>query len=69
MWIVTVVAAVAGLHLLFFVALMATRAQERHDAAFAAPPTHVRVLWDDPYDPRRTAADDPVSYVTAKQVA
>ena len=46
----TVLGAVGGLHTLFLLALLVTR---RHDeqtqpAAFARPPTHVRVLRDDP---------------------
>jgi hypothetical protein len=58
MSIIAVLGAVGGLHILFVLALFVTN---RHDVrvrytAFAVPPTHVRLLHDDPVDQRRTAA-------------
>jgi len=65
MSIITVLGAVAGLHALFLIALVVTN---RHDidprtTAFAGPPTHVRVLRDDPYDPRRSVAPEHMTFL------
>lgn len=62
---ITVLGAVGGLHILFLLALIVTK---RHDvearpAPFAGPPTHVRVLLEDPYDPRRIAAPEHMTFL------
>jgi hypothetical protein len=65
MSIITVLGAVGGLHALFLLALVVTN---RHDVearptAFAGPPTHVRLLRDDPLDPRRTTAAEHMTFL------
>jgi hypothetical protein len=65
MSIISVLGAVGGLHILFLLALVVTN---RHDVqarptAFAGPPTHVRVLRDDPVDPRRATAPEHMTFL------
>ena len=65
MSIISVLGAVGGLHVLFLVALLVTKRYDlqARPSVFAAPPTHVRVLRDDPHDPRRTAADEHMTFL------
>jgi hypothetical protein len=65
MSIIVVLGAVGGLHMLFLLALFVTRRYDvqARTTAFAGPPTHVRVLRDDPQDPRRTAASDHMTFL------
>jgi hypothetical protein len=62
---ITVLGAVGGLHILFLLALIVTK---RHDvqaahSTFAGPPRHVRVLLEDPHDPRRVAAPEHMTFL------
>jgi hypothetical protein len=65
MSIITVLGAVGGLHILFLLALVVTKRHHVQTAhpPFAGPPTHVRVLLDDPHDPRRTAAPEHMTFL------
>ena len=53
------------MHILFLLALIVTK---RHDvqaahSTFAGPPRHVRVLLEDPHDPRRVAAPEHMTFL------
>jgi hypothetical protein len=65
MSIITVLGAVGALHTLFLLALIVTSRHDMrsHPQAFAGPPTHVRVLHDDPQDPRRAAAPEHMPFL------
>jgi hypothetical protein len=62
---ITVLGAVGGLHILFLLALIVTKRHdvEAADPPFAGPPTHVRVLRENPLDPRRTAAPEHMTFL------
>lgn len=62
----TVLGAFGCLHGLFLLALVVTSRLdlETRPTVFAGPPTHVRVLYDDPRDLRRAGTPEQMTYVS-----
>jgi hypothetical protein len=62
---------VTGLYSLFLLALVVTSHHDRRKTptAFAGAPTHVRVLRDDPQDPRRSAQPEHMTYHRGTEAA